>query len=235
MTRSTFAWPFLLWMAVQPDPCCAEHLRIWVKSFIPNTGLDIVKPVPGHSGQSMIPGPHVLGIPVDSTCYNTNNRTFSADAGADAKFSVVIDLDLFTPGMANFTAHQPEVGETIRFDCATGQTLATGTASADEISVGQPSFTSGVVSFAIDAEATNPLVHAPEALIPSIKLHGNFTLDGNSRTVAFSGSISEFPAFEAYVQVDQGSPVALFQVSPADDATPWSLLSTRQVTFRVSY
>jgi len=197
----------------------AAHYKIWFKAFIPNSGLDIVTPVPKSAGHFMIPGPHIAGIPVDNTCYNTNDRSFSTSEDADAKITIISEFDSSAAGVANAKNRTPIIGQTIRFDCTTGTVLNTGTASNQNIAIGEPKSASGIITYTVDADAANPLV----ALSPSIKIHGTVTLDTNSRSVSFDGALARFPAYEAYISVDNGKPVPIFTISPASDASAWSL------------
>lgn len=198
----------------------AAHYKIWFKAFIPNSGLDIVTPVPKSAGHFMIPGPHIAGIPVDSTCYNTNDRSFSTSEDAEAKITIISEFDSSAAGISNVKNRTPQIGQTIRFDCTTGAMLNTGTASNQNIAIGQAKSAGGVITYTVDADASNPLI----ALSPSIKIHGTVKLDTNSRSVSFDGTLARFPAYEAYISVDNGKPVSIFAISPASDASAWSLL-----------
>ena len=213
----------------------AEHYRVWLKAFIPNSGLDIEMPVPNSPGHFMIPGPQIVGIPIDSTCYNTNDRSFSSSLDADAKITVVAEFDVYSPGVGNFTKTIPDLGQTIRYDCSTGDVLATGRASNENVSVGDPSYDAGVVKFDVDADASNPLVQLPSGIVPSIKIHGTITLDTNSRAISFDGTIARFPSYEAYVSVDDHPPVTIFTISPDASATAWSLVFNNNIDPSVRY
>lgn len=221
--------------AFQCSEAKAEHYRIWVKAFIPNIGLNIVKPVPNLDGHYMIPGPHLAGIPVDDSCYNTNDRSFSDDIDADAKITVGYDFDVFAPGVANVTARIPPAGDTTRYDCDSGRQLATGQATTDDLKLGEVDFDKGVVRFTVDGEAANPLISLPSSLVPSIKIHGVITVNTNKRSIAFKGFVAKFPSYECYVSIDDGAPIPVFKISPESDATAWSLMVDRDVDETVSY
>jgi len=213
----------------------AEHYKIWIKAFIPNDGLDILMPLPGDTSKSIIPGPHLLGIPVDTACYNTNDRSFSDNPGDDAKITEIIEFDVTSVGLANVTKSAPTIGQTIRYNCDDGSIIATAQAKPDNVTIGNLSYNAGVVSFSLDGEASNPLVPAPNALTPSIKFHGMVKLDTNSRSVGFTGTIARFPSYEAYIQVDGGKAKAIFQIAPNHDATAWSLLFNNSISPTVPY
>ncbi len=211
-------------IAMAPQAAFAKHIKIWLKAFIPNAGLQIVEKVPGSPGHTMIPGPHVLGIPVDGTCYNTNDRGFSSSPSAEAKISIVTEFDVLSPGIGNIIKTAPQIGESIRYDCGTGSVLGRKSASSQDVKLGEPSYNAGVVTFAVDAEASNPFVPLPPAISPSIKMHGTFTVDVSRRKARFVGTVAKFPSYEAYVAMDARPPIAVFQLSPAADASPWSLV-----------
>jgi hypothetical protein len=212
----------------------AEHFRFWIHAFIPNSGLDIVEPVPGSADRYMIPGPQFAGLG-DSSCYNTNDRTFDSSLEADSKIIAEIEFDVQAPGVGNVSKTIPPLGKTIRYDCNDGTVLKTGQASNENVSLGDPSYDAGVVSFAVDGDAANPLIAAPRGWTPSIKFHATVTVDTNSKSVQFVGTIARFPAYEAYLSVDDGPPVTIFQISPDHDATAWSLIFNNSIGPSVPY
>ncbi len=209
----------------------AEHFKIWMKAFIPNVDLDIVVPVPNSSNLSMIPGPSLAGMPLDSTCYNTNNRGFDSSSDAEAKITVIVEFDIFSPGVANFSEQEPQIGQTLQYNCSTGEVLNSGTASNKLVSINNPVMNGNTIDFSIDAEAANPLVN----LSPSIKIHGTISIETSSRTISFNGTVGRFPSYEIYASVDQADPIAVLQISPDHDSSPWSLLFTKEAKGSVSY
>jgi hypothetical protein len=212
----------------------ADHFKFWLKAFIPGSGLDIVKPVPKAPGRFMIPGPQILGIG-DSTCYNTNDRSFTSAIGAEAKITAIAEFDLTSVGIANFKTDAPDIGQTIRYDCSTGAILKTGKAADTNISISKPTLAGAAASFAVDADAANPLINAPETFVPSIKIHGTIKIDPTSRSVGFDGTIARFPSYEAYISVNGGEPKTIFQIAPAADATAWSLVWNNHINPTMPY
>jgi len=228
----------LLLMLLEILPCnqgLAEHYKIWFKAFIPSGGLDIVSPVPNTPGHWMIPGPHIAGILIDTSCYNTNNRSFDSSVAAEAKITVIAEFDLLAPGIANFTKSVPDIGKTIRYNCDSGSVLKTGQASNHDVTVSGPTLNGGVVSFLVDADAANPLIALPPAMVPSIKIHGTVKVDPASRSIGFEGTIARFPSYEAYVSVDGKPPTAIFQIAPDSDATAWSLAFNNHINPTMPY
>ena len=213
----------------------AKHVKIWLKAFIPNTGLQIVQPVPGAQGHTMIPGPRIMALAVDKSCYNTNDRGFSHSSASDAKITIVTEFDVLAPGIANIVKIAPQIGTTTRYVCATGDVVGRKSASSQDLELGQPTYDAGVVSFAVDAEASNPFIPLPPSISPSIKIHGIFTVDTNARKARFTGTVAKFPSYEAYISLDGGAPVVVFQVSPAADASPWSLVFSVAVDKTTSF
>ena len=216
-------------------PANAQHFKVWAKAFIPNAGIDIAQPVPNDNEHTMIPGPHLAGIPLDDTCYNTNDRSFSDDVDADAKISLAVDFDVYGPGVANVSHDIPEAGETIRYDCSTGAVLARGKATVSDVSIGQVSYDGGIISFTFDGDASNPLISLPTSLVPAIKIHGTITIDTNKKTVEYKGTVAQFPSYEAYVSVDNAAAFPIFKMSPKSDATAWSLMLDTTLDDTVNY
>jgi hypothetical protein len=186
--------------------------------------------VPNATGQSMIPGPKI----VDGRCYNTNNRGFSHDQQADAKITAIVDFDVTAAGVGNVNKRTPPLGTTIQYDCDSGAVLQTKQASNKDVSIGDVAFSAGKVTFAMDGEAANPLI-SPQQLTPTIKFHGTVTIDTISRAVSWDGTIARFPSYEAYIEVDANPPVTIFQIAPAQDASPWSLLFNNHIDPTVPY
>jgi hypothetical protein len=216
-------------------PAYAQHFKVWAKAFIPNTGISIAEPVPGDNEHTMIPGPHLAGIPLDETCYNTNDRSFSDELDADAKISLAVDFDVYGPGVANVSHDIPEAGETIRYDCSSGAVVARGKAAVSDVSIGQVSYDRGIITFTFDGEAANPLISLPKSLVPAIKIHGTITIDTNKKTVQYVGTVAQFPSYEAYVSIDDASAIPIFEISPKSDATAWSLMLDTTVDETVNY
>lgn len=229
------AGPFIFAAIIVPllgGSANADHFQIWIKAFIPNTGLDIVQPVPNTSGQWMIPGP--IPATLGGACYNTNNRGFDSSQDADAKVTAAIEFDLATPGVGNVQKHDPVIGETLKYDCNSGAILDRKTADSNQVTVGDPALAANGATVQFDGQATNPLAPGPSALAPAITFHGQFTIDVNARTITFDGSVRQFPCYEAYVQVN-GTTTTVFTIAPTHDASPWSLYLSQSVHQSANY
>jgi hypothetical protein len=62
---------------------------------------------------------------------------------------------------------------------------------------------------------------------PPIKMHFKFfvkTKDNGDIDVSLKGKTSQFPAFEAYIQINQEAPITLFRSTPQKGKTPFHLL-----------
>lgn len=87
---------------------------------------------------------------------------------------------------------------------------------------------SNAVVLDFKAARNNPLV----TLSPDIDLVGTLTVDRVNRFVEFVGLVDEFPAFEAYVSINGGSPETIGQLEPKAGAGPESLFGDANRDFR---
>ncbi|MFD9425629.1 MULTISPECIES: hypothetical protein [unclassified Streptomyces] len=177
-----------------------DKIAIWMEFFIPTPTIE------------------ALG-----ECFHGDGRDFSPDPN-EQRFRARSDIVV-----TGFLAEQPgetdfhQCGESQKLDCATGEVLATETASTDAMSfhhfsVGNtfPDPEGGVidnpnefcVNFLYDGAAINPL--APPGS-PAADLTAFFTIDPVGRTVSVRGATNAYPDYEAYASVDDGEPVVLFQ------------------------
>lgn len=224
-----------------PTTANAQSFELVFRAFIPNahpSNPGFVRPVPGQAGRSMIPGPGipfvVAPLPIIGSCYNTNDRGFSSAADASAKASSTFRFSLvngvFDPGSV-----QHDVDVTQRFDCETGR--VTGEALADKAGVtALPATRLGdIINITLATKAINPLISAPDVVVPGITWGGVISVDTQRQRVRFIGRISDFPSFEAYLRVDGGPPITILNESPAGGSTAWSLLNERSVDVEVPY
>ncbi|MEX2973084.1 hypothetical protein [Streptomyces sp. C184] len=177
-----------------------DEIAIWFVAFIP------------------MPVVQALGV-----CFHGDNREFSSDPDEE-RFRVRSDIIV-----SGFLADDPQetdfhwCGETQKLDCATGEVLASATAGTDGMSfhhfnVGNtfPDPEGGLVNnpnefcvnFLYDGAAANPLAGLGS---PDVDMNSFVTIDPIGRTVSLRGATNAFPDYEAYVSVDDGSPIVLFQ------------------------
>jgi hypothetical protein len=218
-------------------------LTIWIKAFIPNkhdTNPGFIRPRPGVAGQTMIPGPNIpftdISVPlVGKFCYNTNNRGFSMEPGAEAKITSFITLKVSIEGLREASIAAPVLHPTQEYDCHTGQVTCVKTANPDTVKVSQPAVSGKTITFSMNGDAANPCIHVSAALTPSIKYHGIVTVDVEAGTVTFKGTTADFPSYEAYLSVDGKTPTPIFQLPPEPHSTAWALVFNRPVNQTVRY
>lgn len=231
-------------MAALPPPLQADtRVHIWVKALIPKVNPvapNGVKQVPGTTDKWMIDGPP--GTP----CFMTDHRAFSDDRAASARvtteFFLVIDASGARVDVPVPLAHVHTAGTSTEVNCQTGAIIeqkpgvfskphAIGSKPPED-SMGKPA-TAGSQSQVIFGVATvNPF--APPLISPAIDYLLDLIYDTATKKLSFKATLGQFPAYEAYAQLDNGPTVTLFRASPTTP-TPWGLydfgtgLATRAV------
>ena len=112
---------------------------------------------------------------------------------------------------------------TTELDCEDGDVESTDTGSTSRMNFQlQPTSTPQLASVVVKCAASNPC--APTSrLFGDIDYHGTIAIDPIARKVSFAGMIDQFPAFEAYVAVNDGAAVTLFRESPPAGNTVMNL------------
>lgn len=113
-------------------------------------------------------------------------------------------------------------------DCEDGDVEGTETQNNDNMAFAELRGDSSVVVLDFKAARNNPLV----AFSPDIDLVGTLTVDRVNRFVEFVGLVDEFPAFEAYVSINGGSPNTIRQLQPKAGAGPELLFGDANREFR---
>src|SRR5262249_34426790 len=80
-----------------------------------------------------------------------------------------------------------------------------------------------VANLTLDVQASDPLV----TVAPTVGADLMITIDAVSGKVQVKGVIDHWPSFEGYASADGGSPVTLFQVTPAPGTDPFTLVQPR--------
>lgn len=232
----------------------AQSFEIRMRAFIPNvhpTNPGYVRPTPtppeddascswpcGMS-DTMIPGPGVPyfanGAPLGlvGPCFNTNDRDFDSGDWADSKLLTTATFNFDGSTVKDFDAEN-QVGKTYRVDCATGVGTCEKQATAPQ-DTAMPAVLGKTININVAAAASNPCAPTPDFITPAIKWSGLFAIDTVAKTIRFTGTITNFPAFEAYVVVDGQPPITMFQEPPAPGSTAWSLLTTRSIDVSKPY
>lgn len=207
------------------------RLHIFIRAFIPkvHTGNPgYVRPVPSNPNLFVIPNLAVSGNvcnpTVTSSCFSSDNRMFSNDPQASSR--IVSEIVLVISG-STVTVEQADgraihrAGATHKVDCQTGADIVPSqTASTSNMHFGTPAIAGGIVQIIVDGRASNPLVFGS----PDIQYGGSFIFNIAAKTLRFSGSIKNFPAYEAYAQLNDGPIVTLFQSPPPPNTTVCDLI-----------
>lgn len=204
-----------------------RRVRIWINAFIPRDVPGVTVTVPGkgtHAGKTMLPSTFW------GDCFLTDQRTFSSSPAAKARIHSEFTVDL--TGELEVTDVQHYCDQTTEVDCEDGDEEGTAVGSVDDVKFGAPQLPQsywdkpGIV-MPYSAAASNPLV-AASAVAGEIDIRGAFQVvlswNGASADVTFTGEVDDFPAFEAYVQVEPHPPVEIFTRMPDPGVTAVSLV-----------
>lgn len=187
------------------DPDGMEEVTLTYRTFIPNKTVT------------------VLG-----KAFTGDNRAFTTDAVASHRTAIIVRVEtdpakrrepiIWQSSTAGETLEISSQGNVIdRATASTGLPFATG---------GRDSFGNAVIN--IQQAAKNPLSPAPSIVSPAIKTDMNVIISPDASTASVSGSMTPFPAHEAFI--DSNGPVTIiYQFKPRKDATPFSLFTTIQV------
>jgi hypothetical protein len=198
-----------------------DRVHLWIRAFIPNqhpTNPDYIKPIPGSDGHWGI------AAPVGDSCFETDDRFFTSDP--DASSRVMAEVELVTDGQtvtSSPAGPRPlfSTGLTRKVDCNTDADLVPPQrASTDGIHFGAPAAADGLAQIVVNASVGNPMY----AVAPKIDYAGTFTFSSGAKSLRFQGSVGQFPAFEAYAQVNGGTIKTVFTMPPAAGTTAWSLI-----------
>jgi hypothetical protein len=196
-----------------------DKVRIVLRAFIPSGhpgSPSVLAPVPGSVGKVMVKAP------IGTSCFETDNRTFSNSPPASAR--VATDFTLIASQNPSVEPSNKSdrfrTGTTVELNCQSGKTVKTGKAKIDGCTMGAPAFAGNKVQIVTGCNAANPLLTGA----PDIHYGGTFTYNVADKTLAFEGDIGAFPAFEAYASLNGGQFVELFAKPPGADAGPMSLI-----------
>jgi hypothetical protein len=207
--------------------CGVDRVVIWVKAFIPR--VVVAKDGSRHT-QMIWRGPHqgktALPGPPNSQCYLTDQRSFSDHIGAAARIHSAVFLDLTAEG-GRIRDQIHRCSKTHEVHCRTGKVLCekTGTIKGRGFHSFKASGDGQVYTFALDVAASNPCFRV---VSPDIDANLRFRVVLNANrtraTISCEGIVDDFPAFEAYAALEDGSPPKqLFVHAPAKGNTPTDL------------
>jgi hypothetical protein len=197
-------------------------LRLIIRAFIPsahplNPGYIIA--IPGLVNTYAIKSPIFL----DSSCFMTDNRSFSDDINASSRMTTEFVLLISNTNVMVDRASGREIQRTDptrKVNCQTGVDLVSPQrASTSHMSIGHPFLSGDLVQIYVDGRGSNPLAMpwlptTPSIGAPDIQYGGSFIFNTTDRSLKFTGSVKSFPAYEAYAQINDGPVTTLFQRSP---------------------
>lgn len=160
----------------------------------------------------------INGIPIIGGCFLTDQRSFSSARGASSRMHSEAFIWVKPDGYTWSQEHH--CGETVKVDCGDGHVEGRKTQNNDNMAFKLLSGSSSRVVLDFKAGRNNPLV----AFSPDINLEGTLTVDRVNKFVQFQGKVDEFPAFEAYVSINGGSPLTIGVLGPKAGAGPTSLI-----------
>jgi len=210
------------------------QVRCWVKAFIPEA-------VYSASGQEITWRPNVKAhgsmlplqpyLPSITASYATDQRTFSDDINASARITTSIQIPTNDDGDVVITRYSDP---TIQFR-KSWMGLFTFQDGSVESLTASPSGKQFIAKSAnklnifFSTQGSNPFFSvAGFSYAPPIIMHFNlgFELqeeDGQLQ-VSLQGLVSQFPAFEAYLQIDNQAPMVLLRHEPRRGHTPFNLM-----------
>ncbi|KAI9862247.1 MAG: hypothetical protein M1813_004722 [Trichoglossum hirsutum] len=193
----------------------------WIKAFIPLHVDGVTKTYPKDSSKSMI-----QGIPIIGDCFLTDQRGFDSASGAKSRMNSEAWIWVRPDGYSWSQEHHCD--ESTEVDCEDGDVEGTKTQTNNNMAFKELSGSSSKVVLDFKAARNNPLVTGS----PDIDLIGTLTVDRVNKFVEFVGKVDEFPAFEAYVSINGGSPSTIAQLGPKPGAGPGSLIGDANRVFR---
>lgn len=223
-----------------------NSMKFWINAFIPLNVIGYTKPIPGHPGKTMIPGP---GINPLSDCYHTDQRDFSNKIHASSRMHAEAKVDFSGGGQALTQWHNCD--ETIECDCEDGEEECNKKGKTNNMnfkispsvsSSPKPGFlpspvvpvSSPIVTLEMKCAAHNPC--APSSTLGGdIDCEGKIYMDRSARRIECDIKIDAFPAFEAYATINDGAGVMMFQIAPPFGNTVMNLPgpATRAVQVRL--
>lgn len=227
-----------------------NSMKFWINAFIPLNVTNYTKPIPGHPGMTMIPGPSFNLL---SDCYHTDQRSFSNNINASSRMHSEVKIDFSGGGQAMTQKHNCD--ETIECDCEDGDEECKKKGDTKNmnfiiqplpnpnLAVPTPRITiptpvlpvsSSTITIQMKCAAHNPC--APSSTLGGdIDCEGTIYMDRSARRIECDIKIDSFPAFEAYATINDGAGVMLFQIAPPIGNTVMNLPgpATRAVQVRL--
>lgn len=215
------------------------RLMFWLKAFIPDS-------LHNTAGEELTWRARVLGLSPDKSdtsllplltlfpflfaSYATDQRSFSPEEKASARITTRIETADDPRSEVSFQRYSDPThqlsGLLSEWLYSTDEYLESKTSQPK----GKQSIerTRNSIHIAFSTSGVNPFFQTCKiSYAPSITMEFDLNIDFSDPTqlqVVLRGRVSQFPAFEAYLKVDDQDPVCLFRHSPPAGNTPFNLL-----------
>lgn len=135
-------------------------------------------------------------------CFLTDERSYSYDPGASARMHSHAWITIAADGSFSWS-DMHRCDKSTLLDCSTGiEFPKTVTAGSDAMHFTESSKTSTRLELKYKGAASNPW---GLFLTPNVDISGTLRVDRQGGFVEFDGMVDEFPAFEAYVEINYGA------------------------------
>jgi hypothetical protein len=181
-----------------------EKLEFWLSAFIPRNIPEYTLAAQGpHAGRTVVPSP----LPGDD-CYFTDQRSFSSNQGASHRMQSRVVLD-FSGDAGRISSESHTVGPTHEISCTTGLDHG-GIRQASNDRMDFSALRRNGNRYTIDVRGATGNPHFTLVPVPDADYEGTLTIDMDAGRVTFTGKVDDFPAYEAYLRVNDGEPITLF-------------------------
>lgn len=181
-------------------------IYFWINAFIPRDIEGYTMPAPSpFSGKTMIPFPR----PVNRYCALTDQRAFSSTLDASHRIQSGAVINISNPNEVSIDSYH-DSDPTIELVCNTGEETCYKEASTDNMVWGDLFRDGNKIKVELTSDARNECFLKIGSPV-SINYEGTLSIDILERTVEFLGKVGDFPAFEAYVSINDGQPKQLFK------------------------
>ena len=216
------------------------RIKVWTKAFIPSILLTTTSKEltwrskflalaseAGKEGSSFLP---LLTYFPYLCAYATDNRSFSADANASARITTVVDIPDHRKQDVLIHRYSDPTHQVSRnfMSLIYGEEFHVQSKTSTPKGARVIEKTENGLNISFSSSGCNPFFQACNtSFAPSITMDFdlNFNFSNADRiAVELSGRVSKFPAFEAYLQIDDNTPITLFRHLPKKGNTPLNLL-----------
>lgn len=201
----------------QPVFAASTRVHFWIKAFIPNEHPNVKDYI-----QKTDKGTWVIPVPLSSSCFATDNRTFNSSPLASARltteFIFIIDGRDVSIEKADGRSFI-RIGETKKVNCKTDEVLASETASTETVTIGKIKRQKFLSVLNVQAASANPFLGFPD-----IDFEFVFQYDALRKKIDITGVTGYFPSFEMYYKLNDNPVEKIINWPPYKDSTALSLV-----------